>query len=304
VLVLRLRDALDGADTARFSEAEFGAVAPCVPSMGPAHNQSACAERLGAIVRAFAAQGARVEDMAAATGGRHASRDRRGLNDVGLRVWAGNYGQHLTQLGARETSVGRWRVGAAPTSNDVFGHFARRTDSRAGKTNLTFALDRRVFNGSDSFRSWSSTTLHLRVGFFDEGRGSWQLELGYTPMAATPATATATTTTTPPPDGESFLRVQWVAVPKALRARCVNRRRRRRRRRRATAIITELRGGGHCAQGRHAGVGRGAREPPRSARHQPPPPHGPRPVVTAVVTARGCGGTAGAAGRRRRRRRR
>jgi hypothetical protein len=32
--------------------------------------------------------------------------------------------------------------------------------------------------------------------------------------------------------GESFLRVHWVAVPKALRTRRVNRRRRRRRRRR------------------------------------------------------------------------
>ena len=51
-VLLRLRDALDAADTARFSEAEFGPVAPCVPSMGPAHNQTACAERVEAIVGA------------------------------------------------------------------------------------------------------------------------------------------------------------------------------------------------------------------------------------------------------------
>ena len=183
-VLLRLRDALDAADTVRFSEAEFGPVAACVPSMGPAHNETACAERVEAIVGAFATRGARVEDMAAATGGRHASRDRLGLNDAGLRVWGTNYGQYLTQLDASSTSVGRWRVG--PTT-DVFGHFARMTDSAAGKTNLTFALERAVFNGSDSFRSWNSSALHLRVGFFDEGRGSWQLEVGYTPPTATAA---------------------------------------------------------------------------------------------------------------------
>ena len=53
------------------------------------------------------------------------------------------------------------------------------TDSQAGKTNMTFILTRGVFNTSEAFLNFNSTALHLRVGFFDEGHGSWMLEVGY-----------------------------------------------------------------------------------------------------------------------------
>jgi hypothetical protein len=56
--------------------------------------------------------------------------------------------------------------------------------------------------------------------------------------------------------GESFLRVHWVAVPEALRARRVNRRRRRRR--------SVVRGGAHAQGGGRGGGGCGLAQ-----RHKP-----------------------------------
>ena len=44
------------------------------------------------------------------------------------------------------------------------------TDSKAGKTNMTFVLDRGVFNTTSAFERFNSTAVYLRVGFFDEGK--------------------------------------------------------------------------------------------------------------------------------------
>jgi hypothetical protein len=119
--------------------------------------------------------------------------------------------------------------------------------------------------------------------------------------------------------GESFLRVHWVAVPKALRARRVNRRRTRRRRRggrrrvplplplRRLALRPELgggaalRGGGPCRRPvprPRGGVERGslpaiaqhAIAPPPHLTPCPPCPPCPPPAFPASWAGYGCGG--------------
>ncbi len=186
---IQLRDALDATDTVRFPEKEYGDATVC--GSPKKDDVKACAKRVTKIVAAFADQGAIVQDMTAATGGTAGSRNRLGLNDVGLRIWPTNYGQFMTQADPVGQSVGRWHVGKYDAG--PLGNFARMTDSSAGKTNMTFALDRGVFNTTEAFGMFNSTALYLRVGYFDEVRatttttttthgknkGSWQLHVGY-----------------------------------------------------------------------------------------------------------------------------
>jgi hypothetical protein len=152
---LQLRDALDSSDTTRFSEAEFG----------PANLTNA--KRMKVIAAKFADKGAVIEDIDAATSERHASRDRKGINDVGWRIWPTNYGQYLTQINPGGTSIGRWRVGPA---TGVLGNYARSTDTANDKSKMSFAVQDGVFAAN-------ITTLHIRTAFWDEGDGGWELSL-------------------------------------------------------------------------------------------------------------------------------
>lgn len=65
-----------------------------------------CGKRMRAVEAAFADKGAAIDDIDAASGGTADSRHRLGLNDVGIRVWADNYAQYITQENARESSLG------------------------------------------------------------------------------------------------------------------------------------------------------------------------------------------------------
>ena len=186
---VQLRDALDATDAERFPSKEFGDVSKCekdpAKPKGGVADKAQCAKRVNKIIAAHAKKGAIVSDMTAATGSVHDSRNRLGLNDIGLRIWPTNYGQYMTQVDPNGQSVGRWHVGTV--DKGPLGNYARMTDGKAGKTNMTFVLDRGVFNTSQAFANFNSTAVYLRVGFFDEGKGSWELSVGYSKAKAAAA---------------------------------------------------------------------------------------------------------------------
>ena len=133
--IIMLRDGLDSANITRFPEETFG---PSTP-MGQS------GDRMLKIAHAFAEKGAAVGDVKAATSGPDASRHATKMNDVGYRIWQGNYGNGLlTQLKPMATSVGRWRVGP---QDQPYGRFARQFDTTAGKTAMGFMLDNRLWGG-------------------------------------------------------------------------------------------------------------------------------------------------------------
>ena len=70
-----------------------------------------------------------------------ASRRRNGTNDVGYRIWQGNYGNGLIeQLSPFETSIGYWGVGPI---DQPYGRYARGFESATGRTDMAFVLDTR-----------------------------------------------------------------------------------------------------------------------------------------------------------------
>jgi len=146
-----LRDALDHGDDNRFPNTTFG----------PAELTNV--DRVKSIVAQFAKQGAAVDDMAAATAGRHKSRARNGLNDAGFHIWPTNYGNFITQLEVDNTSRGRWRVG---DKHGLFGRFARQTIGP--NHTMFFMVDQEVF--------LNKLQVFVRVVYFDEGTGMWQLQ--------------------------------------------------------------------------------------------------------------------------------
>lgn len=92
------------------------------------------------------------------------SRDRR--------IWPHNYGKWMEQIDPRDTSVGRWCVGS---KSNLLGQSTRQTVP--GK-NMSFELAPGLFGGKSP-----AAGVYVRVGFFDEGHGSW--ELHYASSAAT-----------------------------------------------------------------------------------------------------------------------
>ena len=125
--IVALRDGLDSANVQRFPEARFGTA--------DIQNQ----QRLLAIAAAFADKGAVEGDPKAAASEADGSRKRNSTNDVGWRIWEGNYGNGLvTQLQPAATSVGRWNVGPAtsPTAS-LQGRRSRAADARTSRSSST-----------------------------------------------------------------------------------------------------------------------------------------------------------------------
>jgi hypothetical protein len=148
-----LRDGLDAADAERFPEEVYGLV-----------RGGRNARRFHAIVRAFAPFGARQDDPGATI---KTSFDA--LNDVGWRIYPGNYEMWLSQIDPAGSSQGLWRVGP---KDQPYGRFARRFDGAAGKTEMRFDIDDRFFDGRPLDGAYPLT---IRVIYFDEGRGRWAL---------------------------------------------------------------------------------------------------------------------------------
>ena len=152
---LQLRDALDYADGTRFPVARFG---------GPVARNNTV--RLKRVVEAFSDMGAVLEDPVCASASRHRSRGRHGINNAGWRIWPHNYGQWMTQLDPMGTSVGRWCVG---NRSNLLGQSTRQTIP--GK-NMSFALAPGLFAQQAAA---GTVGLFVRVAYFDEGHGGWEL---------------------------------------------------------------------------------------------------------------------------------
>jgi hypothetical protein len=155
---LQLRDALDYADDDRFPVSEFG----------PVIQKQENSDRLKKIVQRFAPMGAILEDATAATESRHGSRERNGINSAGWRIWPHNYGMWLTQLNPMTTSVGRWTMGSR---DNLLGQYGRQ--SVAGQ-NMSFLLAPDLFAHRQQ-KIGTTTPLYVRVAFFNEGYGQWEL---------------------------------------------------------------------------------------------------------------------------------
>eukprot|EP01051_Picozoa_sp_SAG22_P010424 SAG22_NODE_939_length_6404_cov_3.836003_2_plen_255_part_00 len=158
---------LDAADTARFSQQAYGKA-----SRGNT-------PRYVAIQQAFAHRGAVLGDVATAEmadggGSGPAAAARSAPNDVGWRIWPGNYGNGLlTQLNASATSVGWWHVGP---HDQPYGRFARGFDRAAGKVAMGFRVDRRMYGGLAAYLSSASRReLKLRLTYLDRGTASFRM---------------------------------------------------------------------------------------------------------------------------------
>jgi hypothetical protein len=130
------RESLDTDDVVRWPAASFGAVNDTHgPHAGKRLNQT----RMLSIVKANQAYGAEIENVAECASFKSIVQ-KKGmyLNDVGYRIWPGNYGKFLRQLNATATSVGRWRVGPR---DQGYGRFARALEQETGSAAITLSLE-------------------------------------------------------------------------------------------------------------------------------------------------------------------
>jgi hypothetical protein len=157
--IIALRDGLDAANTDRFPEAQFG----------PFNGTHDHIPRLQKIAAKFAHRGAQLRDPVAAVKGAMPSRKRNGTNDVGIRIWQGNYGNGaITQLAPLESSIGWWGVGP---SDQPYGRYARGFQSATSRTEMGFVLDQRLFGGLPLADGRSRRPLTLIVTYLDASEG-------------------------------------------------------------------------------------------------------------------------------------
>lgn len=171
------RDGLDGLDTVRFPEAEYGPLQakqgadgyPQVTGCDDAGNTTP--RRAHAICTAHANQGCAIDQTVALCGGPMVQRRAHGMNDVAFGNWRGDYGGFLRQRDPA-ASRGWWRVG---DRTELFGRFARGfADPGNASAVLPLELDRGLWGGLP-LAAGASRNLTLRVIFLDEGRGSFSV---------------------------------------------------------------------------------------------------------------------------------
>ena len=156
-----LHEGLDSSDTTKFPVASYG--------NWPANQRSK--ERYAAICKAYEAQGARMDDLDAATMGQVAQRDSQaGFNDAGWKLVPGNYERFITQLSPETTSKGLWRInGPLTTSSHRFDRFARRFDHASG-------MDAMLFDLHDGLLPSAGQRVALSVDYLDRGSGQFALQ--------------------------------------------------------------------------------------------------------------------------------
>lgn len=151
---IALRDGLDVADTERFPEDVYGE-----------EDRGRNRTRYRRILQEFAAYGAQQNDPDSLN---RTSWDA--LNDLGWRIYPGNYQMWLSQRDPNETSQGLWRVGSL---SQPYGRFARRTDAAGGKQTLFFDIDDRFFFDKPLNGAYPVT---VRVVYLDQGSDTWALK--------------------------------------------------------------------------------------------------------------------------------
>jgi subtilisin-like proprotein convertase family protein len=153
-----LHEGLASDDTTKFPIATYGAAT------------KANTDRYTAICAAYASQGAKMDDLNAATLGQVAQRRvQAGFNDAGWGIWPGNYERFITQMNPDSTSKGLWRVnGTLTTSSHPYDRFARRFDSASGRNTMYFDIN-------DNLLPSLGQPVRLSVDYLDRGTGQFAL---------------------------------------------------------------------------------------------------------------------------------
>lgn len=154
-------EGLNAADTVKFPEKIFGKAVE--------NNLS----RYENICKAYAARGARIDDLEAVTIGQVNQRERqKGYNDVGWDIAEGNYERFLTQINPDETSIGLFRVrGTIDENSSKYDRFARSFEHENGKNTMYFKFDEEMFVNS------KPESLTFKITWLDKNAGStWSLD--------------------------------------------------------------------------------------------------------------------------------
>ena len=146
-------------DIDKFPEATYGSPAT-----------KANTARYTAICAAYASQGAKMDDLNAATLGQVAQRRVQiGFNDSGWGIWPGNYERFIIQMNPDSTSKGLWRVnGTLTTSSHPYDRFARGFDSASGKDTMFFDIN-------DNLIPSVGQRVRLSVDYLDRGTGQFAM---------------------------------------------------------------------------------------------------------------------------------
>ncbi len=126
--------------------------------------------RYTAICAAYASQGAKMDDLNAATLGQVAQRRvQAGFNDAGWGIWPGNYERFIIQMNPDSTSKGLWRVnGTLTTSSHPYDRFARGFDSATGRDTMYFDIN-------DNLLPSAGQRVRLSVDYLDRGTGQFAI---------------------------------------------------------------------------------------------------------------------------------
>ena len=146
-------------DTTKFPEATYGS---------PANRANT--NRYTSICAAYASQGAKMDDLNAATLGQVAQRRvQAGFNDAGWGIWPGNYDRFIIQMNPDSTSKGLWRVnGDLTTSSHPYDRFARGFDSATGRDTMYFDIN-------DNLLPSAGQRVRLSVDYLDRGTGQFAI---------------------------------------------------------------------------------------------------------------------------------
>ena len=152
-------EGLASEDTTKFPTATYGS---------PASKSNTA--RYTAICAAYTSQGAKMDDLNAATQGQVAQRRvQAGFNDAGWGIWPGNYERFVTQMNPDTTSKGLWRVnGTLTTSSHPYDRFARGFDSASGKDTMYFDIN-------DNLIPSVGQRVRLSVDYLDRGTGQFAM---------------------------------------------------------------------------------------------------------------------------------
>ena len=147
-------------DIDKFPEATYGSPAT-----------KANTARYTAICAAYASQGAKMDDLNAATLGQVAQRRVQiGFNDSGWGIWPGNYERFITQMNPDSTSKGLWRVnGTLTSSSHPYDRFARGFDSASGRNTMYFDIN-------DKLLPSAGQRVRISVDYLDRGTGQFALQ--------------------------------------------------------------------------------------------------------------------------------
>jgi subtilisin-like proprotein convertase family protein len=146
-------------DTTKFPTAIYGS---------PASKSNTA--RYTTICAAYASQGAKMDDLNAATLGQVAQRrEQIGFNDAGWGIWPGNYERFITQMDPDSTSKGLWRVnGTLTTSSHPYDRFARRFDNASSRNTMYFDIN-------DNLLPSVGQRVRLSVDYLDRGTGQFAM---------------------------------------------------------------------------------------------------------------------------------